>query len=63
MRAREPDGLMRLGWTRTSLSEGDEITVDGFRARDRTNHLNTQSVIRSDGKKMFTGAGVQGGLR
>ena len=45
------------------MKPGDEITVTGFLARDGTYHLNTQSVTRSDGTKMFTGAPVQGGLR
>ena len=33
-----PNGLMRLGWTKRSLKPGDEITVDGFRAKDGSKH-------------------------
>ena len=29
-----PNGLMRIGWKRDSLKIGEEITVEGFRARD-----------------------------
>ena len=32
-----PNGLMRLGWTKNSLKPGDEITVEGYlRKTDRT---------------------------
>jgi hypothetical protein len=58
-----PNGLMRLGWTRHSLKEGDEVTAEGFLARDGSNHANTRTVTRADGQKMFTGDGQQGGLR
>ena len=58
-----PNGLMRIGWKRDSLKIGEEITVEGFRARDGSFEANTQSVTRADGTKMFTGAPVQGGLR
>jgi hypothetical protein len=57
-----PNGLMRVGWTRKSLVAGDEITVEGFAARDGTHRLNTRSVTRADGTKMFSGDRVQGGL-
>src|SRR6185437_9433899 len=28
-----PNGLLRAGWTRNSMKAGDEVTVDGFKAR------------------------------
>jgi hypothetical protein len=52
---------MRIGWTRKSLVAGDEVTVEGFAARDGTHRLNTRSVTRADGSKMFSGDRVQGG--
>jgi hypothetical protein len=58
-----PNGLMRSGWTRKSLSAGDTVTVEGFLARDGSRRVNTRSVTRADGTKMFTGNGDQGGLR
>jgi hypothetical protein len=58
-----PNGLMRLGWTRKSLSAGDTVTVEGFLARDGSRRVNTGSVTRADGTKMFTGRGDQGGLQ
>ncbi|HEY5568512.1 MAG TPA: DUF6152 family protein [Gammaproteobacteria bacterium] len=58
-----PNGLMRLGWTRKSLQEGDAVTVEAFRARDGSPLGNARSVTLADGTKMFTGEAVQGGLR
>src|SRR4051812_47386350 len=29
-----PNGLMRLGWTKRSLKAGDQITVEGYLAKD-----------------------------
>lgn len=58
-----PNGLMRLGWTRNSLKSGDEVTVEGIRARDGSPLANVRSVTRADGTKLFTGDPVQGGLR
>jgi hypothetical protein len=57
-----PNGLMRTGWTRKSLVAGDEITVEGFGARDGSRRLTTRSVTRADGTKMFSGDRVHGGL-
>ncbi len=57
-----PNGLMRIGWTRKSLVAGDVITVEGFAARDGTHRLNTRTVTRADGTKMFSGDRVQGDL-
>jgi Family of unknown function (DUF6152) len=57
-----PNGLMRIGWTRKSLGQGDEVTVDGLAARDGAHRLSTRSVTRADGTKLFSGDRVQGGL-
>src|ERR1700728_5434737 len=29
-----PNALARMGWTRNSLKAGDQVTVEGFRAKD-----------------------------
>ena len=34
-----PNTLTRNGWTKDALKEGDQITIDGFRAKDGTQHL------------------------
>jgi hypothetical protein len=50
-----PNGLYRQGWRKDSLKEGEEITVTGFRAKDGTATMWSSSVVRADGKKMFSG--------
>ena len=51
-----PNGLMRLGWTKRSLKAGDEITVEGFRAKDGSNTANAARVTLADGRKVFAGS-------
>ena len=51
-----PNGLMRLGWTKRSLKPGDEITVDGYLAKDGSNTANAATVTLADGRKVFAGS-------
>jgi len=51
-----PNGLMRQGWTRNSLKQGDVITVLGSRARDGSTNSNARSVTTAEGKRMFAGS-------
>jgi hypothetical protein len=46
-----PSGLQRQGWTRNTLQVGDEVTVQGTRARNGTPLANASAVFK-DGKKM-----------
>jgi hypothetical protein len=46
-----PSGLQRQGWTRNTLQVGDEVTVQGTRARNGTPLANANAVFK-DGKKM-----------
>jgi hypothetical protein len=50
-----PNGLMRHGWTRTSMKPGDTITVTGYLARDGSKMANALSVTLADGRKVFAG--------
>ncbi|HEV2199629.1 MAG TPA: DUF6152 family protein [Bryobacteraceae bacterium] len=56
-----PNGLMRKGWTRSSLKPGDTITVDGYAAKDGSHLVNARSVSLADGRKIFAGAAEDGG--
>jgi hypothetical protein len=47
-----PNGLMRAGWSRNSMKQGDTVTVEGSRAKDGSNHVNARTVTVG-GKKMF----------
>ena|SRR5437867_11713724 len=49
-------GLVRRGWTRTSLKIGEPVTVSGFLAKDGSNLVNASTVTLSDGKKVFAGS-------
>lgn len=51
-----PNVLMRRGWTRDSLKIGDQITVEGSRARDNSYKANANSVVMADGKRLFNGS-------
>ena len=49
-----PNGLMRNGWTRNSMKIGHEVTVEGSRARDGSNHANARAVVlKATGQKLF----------
>src|SRR6185295_11855820 len=41
-------GLVRRGWTRTSLKIGEPVTVSGFLAKDGSNLVNANTVTLSD---------------
>ena len=51
-----PNGLMRQGWSRNSLKEGDQVTVSGSRAKDGSNLVNARTVTLASGKKVFAGS-------
>jgi hypothetical protein len=51
-----PNGLMRSGWTRNSLKEGDVVQVNGSRAKDGSNLVNASTVVLGNGKRVFAGS-------
>lgn len=56
-----PNGLMRLGWTKRSLNPGDQITVEAYRSKDGSNTANAARITLADGSKVFAGsAGTPG---
>jgi hypothetical protein len=54
-----PNGLMREGWTRNSLKQGDVVTVTGSLAKDGTRLVNARKVTLADGTQVM-GASSQG---
>ncbi|MBV8728251.1 MAG: hypothetical protein JO336_00435 [Acidobacteriia bacterium] len=56
-----PNGLMRRGWTRNSLKEGDTVTVAGSLAKDGSKLANARTVKLSDGKEVFAGSASETG--
>lgn len=51
-----PNGLMRLGWNRNTLKPGDEVTIQGTRARDNSQNANARNVTTGDGTRLFAGS-------
>src|ERR1700729_2118550 len=57
-----PNALARQGWTRNSLKAGDEVTVDGYLAKDGkpladgSLHANSKLITLANGKKVFAGS-------
>ena len=48
-----PNGLTRLGWTRTMLKPGDAVTIEGSLGRAKANLANARSVVMTaTGKKL-----------
>jgi hypothetical protein len=57
-----PAMLYRNGWRNDSLKVGDQVTVDGWLAKDGTNLANMRTVTLPDGKTVF-GASSGGDTR
>ena len=51
-----PNMLYRQGWRRDSLKEGDEVTIEGFVAKDGSATMTARSVTLANGRKMFAGS-------
>ena len=45
--------LHRQGWTRDSLQVGDQITVDGYAAKDGAKMASAKEVTLADGRKVL----------
>jgi len=58
-----PNTLLRRGLTRSSLPEGTEIIVDGYRAKNGTNRANGRDITFPDGRKLFLGSSGTGAPR
>jgi hypothetical protein len=48
-----PSMLYRNGWRIDSLKVGDQVTVDGWLAKDGTNLANMRTVTLPDGRTVF----------
>ena len=51
-----PNVLLREGWSRNSVREGDEVTIDGAVAKDGSKRCNSRSVNLADGRRVFAGS-------
>lgn len=51
-----PNGLMRLGWNRNSLQQGQIVTIDGFLSKNQPHVANARTVRLADGRQVFAGS-------
>ena len=47
-----PGSLMRNGWSKESLKPGDDVTFEGFPARDHSNICKARAVKLADGRRL-----------
>ena len=50
-----PNALVRNGWRRTDVKEGQEVTIQGILARAGGNTANARSIVLPSGKRVFSG--------
>jgi hypothetical protein len=58
-----PNSLIRRGFTKNALQLGTEISVEGYRAIDRSNRANGRDVTFPNGTKLFLGSSGTGAPR
>lgn len=51
--------LRRLGWRQDSLQTGDQVTVEGYLAKDHSNMANAKKVTLADGRSVFAGSSAE----
>jgi hypothetical protein len=56
-----PGGLLRRGWKRDSLKIGDQVTVEGYRAKDGSKLADARHVLLPDGRRVWGGTPGDGG--
>ena len=52
--------LRRLGWKQDSLRIGDQVSVEGYLARDGSKMANAKKVTLPDGRNVFAGSSADG---
>ena len=48
--------LLKQGWRKDSLKVGDQVTVEGSRAKDGSSSANARTVKLADGRRVFAGS-------
>jgi hypothetical protein len=51
--------LTRLGWRHNSLRIGDQVTVEGYSAKDGSKMANAKKVTLADGRSVFGGSSAE----
>jgi hypothetical protein len=47
-----PNGLIRRGWSRATLQVGQEVRIQGYRAKDGSRQASVKGVTLSDGREL-----------
>lgn len=55
-----PNRLIRRGFSKTSVPVGTEVVVEGFRAKDGSQTVNSRTVTLPDGQGLYTGSSGTG---
>jgi hypothetical protein len=55
-----PNSLIRRGINKNTVPVGAEVTVDGYRAKDGSNTVNSSSIKLADGRALFSGSSAPG---
>src|SRR5579862_4804665 len=48
--------LLKQGWRKDSLKAGDQVSVEGFMAKDGSRSANARSVLLASGRRVFAGS-------
>ena len=52
--------LRKLGWSRDSLKIGEQVSVEGYLAKDGAKMANARKVTLTDGRNIFAGSSADG---
>ncbi|HEY5569190.1 MAG TPA: DUF6152 family protein [Gammaproteobacteria bacterium] len=56
-----PNPMTRKGWNRDTLKLGQELTIQGYQAKDGSNTCNARAFKLPDGREVFVGTAGDGG--
>lgn len=51
-----PNALYRNGWRKDSIQAGNEVTVEGWLAKDGSKLANMRTVVLADGRRVLGGS-------
>ena len=52
--------LLKQGWRKEALKPGDQVTVEGNRAKDESHTAAARMVLLPDGRRVFGGSAADG---
>lgn len=58
--AGSPNVLLRRGFTKTTVSKGTPVVVDGYQSKDGSMRANGRDIALPDGRKLFLGSSGTG---